>query len=356
VDVEGRNKRAADAIGRPLENMKRTRFRAPTAVRFRESRLSRADRPARKPWVLGARCLARRAENIAFRTVRAYRLARDREGLVSRSGPGVTASARLPLLGGRRVGPSFSGRGVHPVPSPAGRRRSLTRSRDGRGLPGHRPGRLAARRPLGAGQIDRGVSPAVSLASLRRSLAAPCRPGLPASGPSRFGVGSRRSRHPSRASHRPCGFPASRLRCLIELFVPRAVLWSRRWRRRPCGSFVPGVLRTAHVPGPRPGWFSRPGRWRALRIAPVPATSVGFAHHPSQSWSGLTSRVSAPSFGASRSGPPAVSPSRPTASSIDRGIRLSRRVVGPCRLRLLGFGPAGQPWPRDRRSRYSFCA
>jgi hypothetical protein len=61
-------------------------------------------------------------------------------------------------------------------------------------------------------------------------------------------------------------------------------------------------------------------------------------------------------FGLSRSGPPAVSPSRSAASSIDRGIRVLRRVVGPCRLRLLGFGPAGQPSPRGRRSRYSFCA
>jgi hypothetical protein len=31
-------------------------------------------------------------------------------------------------------------------------------------------------------------------------------------------------------------------------------------------------------------------------------------------------------------------------------------VRGDVRLRLLGFGPAGQPSPRCRRSRYSFCA
>jgi hypothetical protein len=97
----------------------------------------------------------------------------------------------------------------------------------------------------------------------------------------------RHSRHPSRASHRPCGFPASRLRRwrYRSRRRPRACSpfsgrVTPRRRRRPRGSFVPGVLRAAHVPGPRPGWFSRPGRWG--RFPASPATSVGFAHHPSQ--------------------------------------------------------------------------
>jgi hypothetical protein len=114
----------------------------------------------------------------------------------------------------RRVGRPSPVR-VHPVPFPAGRRRSLRRVATA-GVPGHRPGRLAARRLRGAGQIDRGVSRAVSLASLRRSLAAPCRPGAAGLRTiplrrwcDRFGTQASQSR-------RPCGFRASRLRCLIE--------------------------------------------------------------------------------------------------------------------------------------------
>ena len=97
------------------------RFRAPTAVRFRESRPTRADRPARKPWVLSAGRLARRSENIAVRAVRAYRLARDREGfrLAVRSGGDGFDASSAPW--GRRVGPSFSG-ARSPGAVPGGRR------------------------------------------------------------------------------------------------------------------------------------------------------------------------------------------------------------------------------------------
>jgi hypothetical protein len=155
------------------------------------------------------------------------------------------------------------------------------------GVPGHRPGRLAARRLRGAGQIDRGVSPAVSLASLRRSLAAPCRPGLPASGPSRFGVLCDACGTQAVVVASPLRFFASRClaspRALIELCVsarrsrsPVAPVWEtppERVIRAWCSS---GSARS----GPAPGLFSRPGR---CRRSVSPATSVGFAHHPSQS-------------------------------------------------------------------------
>ena len=184
----GRVKRAADALRPPVREQERTRFRAPTAVRFRELRSTGADRPARKPWVLRAPGNLRDVRGILpSGPVGHIGLPVTANASASRGPvPGVTASARLPLLYGRRGAVLLRSR-CSPGAVPRRAVRSLTRVATA-GVPGHRPGRLAARRLRGAGQIGRGVSRAVSLASLRRSLAAPCRPGLPASGRSRFGV------------------------------------------------------------------------------------------------------------------------------------------------------------------------
>lgn len=184
---KGARKKGGRCYRPPVREQERTRFRAPTAVRFRESRLSRADRPARKPWVLGARCLARRAKNIAFRTVRAYRLARDREGfrLAVRSGGDGLGASSAPW--------GASSRAVL-------LRCAFTRCRSPPGDALSNAGR-DGRRSLVTGPVD---WPPVAFAAPDRSIGAsllrfrshpfdvrwPRRAvrGLPASGPSRFGV------------------------------------------------------------------------------------------------------------------------------------------------------------------------
>jgi hypothetical protein len=227
------------------------------------------------------------------------------------------------------------------VPSPVGRRRSLRRVATA-GVLRHRPRRLAARRLRGAGQVGWGVSPAVALASLRRSLAAPCRPGLPASGPSRSGVGCDTR-----------GTQAAR-RIALAVFLPRVSgggdidLAGDRARVRP-----------SRVVSRRGGDAARAGhsclvffgqrtfRARARAGSRGLAGGGGFPPHRRRPWDLLitlrsvapTARVGAPSS-ASRPGPPAVSPSRPTASSIDRGIRLLVRFEGPS-ASTPGFSPRG---------------
>jgi hypothetical protein len=241
------------------------------------------------------------------------------------------------------------------VRSPVGRRRSLTRRRDGWGS-------------LVTGPVD---WPPVAFAAPDRSIGAsllrfrshpfdvhwPCRAvrKVPPPGPSRFGV-----------RLRPVGTQAVG-RVALAVFVPR----------------VSGCLKNSHFPrarhvrlqssraavetspvrvirgwcssdsartGPASGQFSRPGRWR-------------FSRRRRRPWDLLiTLRSVAPAsvageraFFASRSGPPAVSPRVPprVPSIAGSGFCAGSRGRRP---RLLGFGPAGQPSPRCRRSRYSFCA
>jgi hypothetical protein len=149
------------------------------------------------------------AGNTASGAVRAYWLARDRERFSSRDPvPGVTASTRLPLLCGRRGA-------------------VLLRSRRSPGAVPRRHGPLSnagprRRESLVTGPVD---SPPVAFAAPDRSTGAsllrfrshpfdvhwPCRAvrGLPASGPSRFGV-----------ALRPVGTQAGG-RVALAVFVPR---------------------------------------------------------------------------------------------------------------------------------------
>jgi hypothetical protein len=126
---------------------------------------------------------------------------------------------------------------------------------------------------------------------------------------------------------RPCGF--------WRLASPCAC-FACSWRRRPRGSFV-AAFPSAHVPGPRFGLLSRPGRFPFGNSA----TPVGFAAalrsvHP-------VPRVTAPRR--CRSGPPAVSPPR-RPRVYAREIRPLRRIAGRGRMRLLGFDFAGRALPR----------
>jgi hypothetical protein len=103
-------------------------------------------------------------------------------------------------------------------------------------------------------------------------------------------------------------------------------------RRRPCGSFVAGVLQTAHVPGPRPGC----SRGLAGAAFASPAASVGFAD-PSQC---LPDPAGECASSASRAHLPfhlAVH-----REFHRRGTPLFRAGRRTARPRLLGFGPGGQ--------------
>jgi len=269
----------------------------------------------------------------------------------------VTASARLPLLCGRRgavllrswCSPGAVPRRAMPLSNAASRRA---------GVPGHRPGRLAARRLRGAGQIDR-----TSLLRFRShpfDVHWPCRAvrKVPPPGPSRFGVRVATRRHPSRRSRRPCGFRASRLRLLSEELshFPRA--------RR--GSIAVVARRGGDVARAGHSWLVFFGQrtYRARARAVLTAWPVApFSCRRRHPWDLLiTLRSVAPAsfageraFFASRSGPPAVSPRVPPRVPSIAGSGCCAGSKGR-RPRLLGFGPAGQPSPRCRRSRYSFCA
>jgi len=91
-------------------------------------------------------------------------------------------------------------------------------------------------------------------------------------------------------------------------------------RRRPRGSFVAGVLQTAHVPGPRPGC----SRGLAGAAFAFPAASVGFAATLRSVCP--TPRVSAPRR---RLGPTCRFVARSTASFLVAGHRFLGRVEGP---------------------------
>jgi hypothetical protein len=194
---------------------------------------------------------------------------------------------------------------VHLSPSPVGRPLSNA-GRDGGGPLSPAPSTYRPSPSRRTGQVGWGVSPAVPLASLRRSLAAPCRPG--AAGSPDHPASAFRAADDTQAvaSRCPCGFRASRLhRSVLLPCSYRATSLVAPWRRRPVRVIRGWCLRAAHVPGPRPGKFSRPGRWR-------------FPVHRRRPWDllialrsfGPTVRVSAPSS-ASRSHPPAVSPRGP---------------------------------------------
>ena len=258
---------------------------------------------------------------------------------VARSGVGGGGASSAPSV---RRSPSSSGRaftcagsrvaaGLSKVRSPTGSRR-------------HRPGRLPPGRSRRTGRLG------VSLAVLAWHPFGVCRPrravrGLPASRtiPLRRSCGSR---HPSRVPRRPCGFRASRPVFVHRSFAAAPFSFRGGWGRRPCGSFVPGVLRTAHVPGPRPGC----SRGLAGGAFASPATPVGFAD-PSQCCP--DSRVGAPRRRA-RAHLPFRLGVRPASFLV--AVPLLRADGGPVRPRLLGFGPAGQYSPRILRPRYSFCA
>jgi hypothetical protein len=128
----------------------------------------------------------------------------------SRSDPRLAAPARLPLLPSV-ASPPFSGRGVHLGAVPAALTRPVSkRGRAPAGVRRHRPRLIHRPAHLGC-RTDRlgRLSCGIRFASLRRMPAAPCRPGVPTSGPSRFGVWCE-PRHPSRG------------RVALAVFVPRA--------------------------------------------------------------------------------------------------------------------------------------
>jgi hypothetical protein len=170
----------------------------------------------------------------------------------SRSGPGVTASTRLPLLGGVESGRPSPVR-VHPVPSPVGRPRSLMRVATAggpwspaRSIRRPSPSRRRTDRP---GRLSCGFARIPSTFAGRAVPSGGCRPpGHPASAFSRDDRGTQ-----AVAVAIALAVFVPRVSGSIGVLLPPAPSRLLRWRRRPCGSFVPGVLRTAHVPGPRPG-------------------------------------------------------------------------------------------------------
>jgi hypothetical protein len=190
----------------------------------------------------------------------------------ARSAAGGVDAASAPS--GRRVAALLRSRrplGCRP-------RRSHTRPASKRGHAGGRPFvtgrcRFAAQRAWGAGQIDSGrlscgtESHPFGVCRPRRAVRG-CRP----PGPSRSGVCCS-PRHPSRGrvAHAVFVPRASRVkvRCLVRAFRRAETIL----RRRPRGSFVAGVLQTAHVPGPRRGC----SRGLAGTAFASPAAPVGFA-------------------------------------------------------------------------------
>jgi hypothetical protein len=262
----------------------------------------------------------------------------------------VTASARLPLLCGRRGAVLLrSRRSPGAVP-----RRAAPLSKAGRDGGGSWSPARSIRRPSPSrrrtdrpGRLSCGFARIPSTFTGRAVPSGGCRP--PDHPASAFDCDRG---HPSLPVASPLRFSCTAspligaltvLCCATSLVAP--------WRRRPCGSFVAGVLRTAHVPGPRPGSSHGLAGVAALRS---PATSMGFAHHPSQCCSGPM-RVGAPSSRRARAHVPFRRFVPPRVPSI-AGSGCYAGSRGTCRPRLLGFGPAGQPSPRGRRSRYSFCA
>jgi hypothetical protein len=216
------------------------------------------------PWVQSARRLARRSENIAFRTVRAYRLARDRAALVSRSGPGVTASTRLPLLAG--VGAlSFSGRGVHPVPSPVGRPLSNA-GRDGGGpwspAPSIRRPSPSRRRTDRLRRLSCGFARIPSTFTGRAVPSGGCRP----PGPSRFGVGLRLT------APKPSVASPLRFSCLASPLSDRTLRSARRSPVAPVETPPVRVIRAWCSSG-----SARSGPAPGLVLAAWPAALLAFA-------------------------------------------------------------------------------
>jgi hypothetical protein len=159
-------------------------------------------------------------------------------------------------------------------------------------------------------------------------------PGLPTRRLSRFGVFCPAGTH--RLDLRPCGF----------LDASRLHFFSLALQAPPGGSFVAGFASRRRT-GPA-GSFSRPGRARWSRVRRRSWGSL----FPSQLLS--CPRVSDvfPRLG------PTCRLVRSTAASVfARGCRdkPSRRCWRRD-VRLLGFGPAGRPFPAVHRPRYSFCA
>jgi hypothetical protein len=196
----------------------------------------------------------------------------------------LSAFATRPVAGGVDAASAPSGRRVAALlrsrrPLGCRPRRYRTRPVSKRGRAGGRPfvtgpGRFAARRSLRRTDRLRTSLLRYRIASLRRMPAAPCRPGVPTARTIPLWR-LLRPTTPKPWSRRPCGFRASRLACKGVVTCARL---SSRWkrvelRRRPRGSFVAGVLQTAHVPGPRSGCS------RGLTGAAFasPAAPVGFA-------------------------------------------------------------------------------
>jgi len=198
----------------------------------------------------------------------------------------------------------------------------------------HRAGGLAARAP----RADRSVRPPLVR--------------FPRSFPSAFAgravppEGNQPPGHPAPALV-AAGAQADMCDSPVRFFAPRvsAALHQFIWRRRPSGSFV-AAFRFGARTGLAVGLLSRPGR-----DSLVPATPMGFASRPSQYCS--RPRVTTP---LQRLAPTCrFAAKRPPRVSSIAGPTDIRRVmsVGP---RLLGFGPADEPYRVTCRSRKSFCA
>jgi len=158
--------------------------------------------------------------------------------------------------------------GSHPAPSFADERPSSKRTGFGGGsfVTGPADSPPGDRSP---DRSDRGGSLAVPTASLRRKLAAPCRPGA-ADLPDHPAPTFVATHDTQPWSPRPCGFRAPRLRGKCSEHLVWRVIHCGATRRggvaARAGHSCLAFLLAAHVPGPRPGWFSRPGR-RCFRIA-----------------------------------------------------------------------------------------
>jgi hypothetical protein len=254
------------------------------------------------------------------RVVRAYWLARGRAPFgCSRPDSRLAVPARLPLLPGV-ASPPVSGHGVHVGAVPA----ALTRPVSKRGRAGGRPSSPARvdspPRRIHVGQIDPGR---LSCGTDRIPSAYAGR-AVPSGG-------AARPDHPApafSASHDTQAVVASPLRfsCLAPrvkvtfTYVCAPFIAQNKLRRRPCGSFVAGVLpqhafraRTRAVLAAWPGGLS----------FAAPATPVGFA-------ATLRSVVPTPRVSAPRRrlGPTCRFAWRSTASSIDAGRRFLGRVGG----------------------------
>jgi hypothetical protein len=159
-------------------------------------------------------------------------------------------------------------------------------------------------------------------------------PGLPTQRLSRFGVFCPAGTH--RPDVRPCGFP-----------TPRACTsFLSRCRRRRAGHSSP-VSYLGDVPGPPAGSHDLGGR-----VVARPPTLVGFAVPFAALILPARVRVVFP-----RLGPTCRLVRSSAASVLARGCRdKPSRRWGRRDVRLLGFGPAGKPFPAVHRPRYSFCA